>query len=144
MFTSRFLLISPIIVRLLVSCNKSKGSFIGRVSIQYLNSHNQCSNMYSTIIYGKGRNESFIKVREIRGQKQNGAQEDKYRQRTPSHKKLNKNIEQQHRPLQKLGELGCFKKVSSSCFLYNTHHVHDVVHHQRHVYRIQWFPFKRF
>jgi len=35
--------------------------------------------MYSTIIYGKGRNESFIKVREIRGQKQNqnGAQEDK-------------------------------------------------------------------
>jgi hypothetical protein len=35
--------------------------------------------MYSTIIYGKGRNESLIKVREIRGQKQNGAQEDKYR-----------------------------------------------------------------
>lgn len=32
--------------------------------------------MYSTIIYGKGRKESFIKVREIRGQKQNGAQED--------------------------------------------------------------------
>ena len=53
--------------------------------------------MYSTIIYGKGRNESFIKVREIRGQKQNGAQEDKYQQRTTSHKKLNKNIEQQHR-----------------------------------------------
>jgi hypothetical protein len=34
--------------------------------------------MYSTIIYGKGRNESFIKVQEILGQKQNGAQEDKY------------------------------------------------------------------
>jgi hypothetical protein len=65
--------------------------------------------------------------REILGQKQNGAQEDKYQQRTASHKKLNKNIEQQHRPQQKLGELGCFRKVSSSCFLYNTRHVHDVV-----------------
>ena len=31
--------------------------------------------------------------------------------------------------------------VSSSCFLYNICHV---VHHQRHVYRIQWFPFKLF
>ena len=39
-------------------------------------SNSECSNMYSTIIYGKGRNESFIKIREIRGQKQNGAQED--------------------------------------------------------------------
>ena len=58
-------------------------------------------------------------------------------------KKTNKNIEQQHRPLQKLGELGWFRKVSSSCFLYSTRHV---VHPQRHipVYRIQWFPFKRF
>jgi hypothetical protein len=84
--------------------------------------------MYSTIIYGKGRNESFIKVREIRGQKQNGAQEDKYQQRTTSHKKLNKNIEQQHRPLHQLGELGCFRKVNSSCYLYNTRHV---VHRQR-------------
>jgi hypothetical protein len=89
----------------------------------------------------KEENKSFIKVGEIRGQKQNGAQEDKYQQRTTSHKKLNKNIEQQHRPLQKLGELTCFRKVSSSCFLYNTRHV---VHRQRHVYRIQWFPYKQF
>ena len=58
------------------------------------------------------------------------------------HKKTNtnkvqhhiKNFEQQHRPLQKLGELRCFRKVSSSCFLYNTPHV---VHHQRHVQCIQ-------
>jgi hypothetical protein len=33
----------------------------------------------------KEENESFIKVGEIRGQKQNGAQEDKYQQRTTSH-----------------------------------------------------------
>jgi len=73
--------------------------------------------MYSTIIYGKGRNESFIKVQEILGQKQNGAQEDKYQQRTASHNKLNKNIEQQHRPQQKLGELGCLERlaVPASC-----------------------------
>jgi hypothetical protein len=93
------------------------------------------------IMTEKEENESFIKVREIQGQQQNGAQEDKYQQSTTSHKKLNKNIEQQHRPLQKLGELRCFRKVSISCFLYNTHHV---VHRQRHVYRIQWFPYKRF
>ena len=78
-------------------------------------------------------NESFIKVREIRGQKQNGAQEDKYQQRTTSYKKLNKNIEQQHRHLQKLGELRCFRKVSSSCFLHNACHV---VHRQRHVQKM--------
>ena len=88
----------------------------------------------------KEENESFIKVGEIRKQKQNGAQEDKYQQSTTSHKKQNKNIEQQQ-TLQKLGELRCFRKVSSSCFLYNTRHV---VHRQRHVYRIQWFPYKRF
>ena len=46
----------------------------------------------------KEENESFIKVGEIRGQKQNGAQEDKYQQKTISHKKLNKNIEQQQTP----------------------------------------------
>ena len=52
-----------------MSCNKSKGSFIGRVSRQYLNSHNQCSNMYSTIIYGKGRKRKFHQSRGNSGTK---------------------------------------------------------------------------
>jgi hypothetical protein len=107
--------------------SKSKGSFIGSVNTISFNSHNQCSNMYIIIIYGKRRKRKFHQSRRNSKKKTEWAQEDKYQQRTTSHKKLNKNIEQQHRPLQKLGEL---RKVSSSCFLYNTPHV---VHHQRHV-----------
>jgi CCR4-NOT transcriptional regulation complex NOT5 subunit len=50
--------------------------------------------MYSTIIYGKGRNESFIKVQEILGQKQNGAQEDKYQHHIKNQiKTLNSNTD---------------------------------------------------
>ena len=55
--------------KLLMSCNKSKGSFIGRVLRQYLNSHIQCSNMYSTIIYGKGRKRKFHQSRGNSGTK---------------------------------------------------------------------------
>ena len=64
----------------------------------------------------KRKKTNFIKVGEIRGEKQNGTQEDKYQQRT-SHKKQNKNIEQQHRPLQKTGELRCSERlaVPASC-----------------------------
>jgi hypothetical protein len=121
--------------------SKSKGSFIGSVNTISFNSHNQCSNMYIIIIYGKRRKRKFHQSRRNSEKNPEWAQEDKYQQRTTSHKKLNKNIEQQHRPLQNLGELRCFRKVSSSCFFHNTCHV---VHRQRHVYRIQWFPYKRF
>jgi hypothetical protein len=58
--------------------------------------------MYSTIIYGKGRKRKFHQSRGNSGTK---TEWDTRRQIPTSHKKVNKNIEQQHRPLQKLGNI---------------------------------------
>ena len=49
--------------------SKSKGSFIGSVNTISFNSHNQCSNMYIIIIYGKRRKRKFHQSRRNLGKK---------------------------------------------------------------------------